>query len=133
MEYACWIRREHYSVFFFSSRRRHTRFDCDWSSDVCSSDLSELEQLRARAAKALGVSEEAAELRALRELLERSAPQAAPPEARSRPPPARGGLPQRLYLLLGGRGLEGRGMPMEGIDMPCIVGSERRRPVWGNS
>src|SRR5256886_10910902 len=28
------------SVFniFFSSRRRHTRFDCDWSSDVCSSD-----------------------------------------------------------------------------------------------
>src|SRR5256886_9098207 len=25
-------------VFFFSSRRRHTRFDCDWSSDVCSSD-----------------------------------------------------------------------------------------------
>src|SRR2546430_13819273 len=36
--------------FFFSSRRRHTRFDCDWSSDVCSSDLggharrSELEQ-----------------------------------------------------------------------------------------
>src|SRR2546430_4920508 len=29
------------SVFFFSSRRRHTRFDCDWSSDVCSSDLLE--------------------------------------------------------------------------------------------
>src|SRR3989475_13292567 len=28
--------------FFFSSRRRHTRFDCDWSSDVCSSDLPEL-------------------------------------------------------------------------------------------
>src|SRR2546430_8757240 len=26
-------------TFFFSSRRRHTRFDCDWSSDVCSSDL----------------------------------------------------------------------------------------------
>src|SRR5438270_9072169 len=25
--------------FFFSSRRRHTRFDCDWNSDVCSSDL----------------------------------------------------------------------------------------------
>src|SRR2546430_4191277 len=29
------------SLFFFSSRRRHTRFDCDWSSDVCSSDLVE--------------------------------------------------------------------------------------------
>src|SRR5256886_14620938 len=28
-----------FTVFFFSSRRRHTRFDCDWSSDVCSSDL----------------------------------------------------------------------------------------------
>src|SRR6266478_9814914 len=28
-----------YLFFFFSSRRRHTRFDCDWSSDVCSSDL----------------------------------------------------------------------------------------------
>src|SRR5256886_10869847 len=30
------------TLFFFSSRRRHTRFDCDWSSDVCSSDLGEL-------------------------------------------------------------------------------------------
>src|SRR6267143_1587764 len=28
--------------FFFSSRRRHTRWNCDWSSDVCSSDLSTL-------------------------------------------------------------------------------------------
>src|SRR5205085_8871270 len=27
--------------FFFSSRRRHTRFDCDWSSDVWSSDLTD--------------------------------------------------------------------------------------------
>src|SRR5690606_39435512 len=27
-------------VFFFSSRRRHTRFSRDWSSDVCSSDLN---------------------------------------------------------------------------------------------
>src|SRR5256886_8423278 len=31
-------------LFFFSSRRRHTRFDCDWSSDVCSSDLCRDEQ-----------------------------------------------------------------------------------------
>src|SRR5438132_14423060 len=30
--------------FFFSSRRRHTRSLCDWSSDVCSSDLFYLEQ-----------------------------------------------------------------------------------------
>src|SRR5689334_24323263 len=27
--------------FFFSSRRRHTRWNCDWSSDVCSSDLAD--------------------------------------------------------------------------------------------
>src|SRR2546430_6424063 len=33
-------------VFFFSSRRRHTRFDCDWSSDVCSSDLAPLTDFR---------------------------------------------------------------------------------------
>src|SRR2546430_5290629 len=32
----------HLALFFFSSRRRHTRFDCDWSSDVCSSDLERL-------------------------------------------------------------------------------------------
>src|SRR6266487_4799430 len=31
----CW-------VFFFSSRRRHTRWTGDWSSDVCSSDLEAL-------------------------------------------------------------------------------------------
>src|SRR6516164_5079549 len=29
-------------LFFFSSRRRHTRWNCDWSSDVCSSDLVNL-------------------------------------------------------------------------------------------
>src|SRR5690625_6110532 len=29
-----------YFVFFFSSRRRHTRWPRDWSSDVCSSDLA---------------------------------------------------------------------------------------------
>src|SRR6266571_6512438 len=28
-----------FCFFFFSSRRRHTRLTCDWSSDVCSSDL----------------------------------------------------------------------------------------------
>src|SRR5438309_12023142 len=34
-------------VFFFSSRRRHTRWNCDWSSDVCSSDLRDLVLRRA--------------------------------------------------------------------------------------
>src|SRR2546430_11578206 len=33
------------SCFFFSSRRRHTRFDCDWSSDVCSSDLQPMDKV----------------------------------------------------------------------------------------
>src|SRR5207249_5480425 len=33
-------------AFFFSSRRRHTRSKRDWSSDVCSSDLSFSQQRR---------------------------------------------------------------------------------------
>src|SRR5690606_39572566 len=32
--------------FFFSSRRRHTRFSRDWSSDVCSSDLLSKDEIR---------------------------------------------------------------------------------------
>src|SRR5256884_6521674 len=35
-----WLERQ-LSVFFFSSRRRHTRCSRDWSSDVCSSDLGD--------------------------------------------------------------------------------------------
>src|SRR5260221_1391239 len=38
--------------FFFSSRRRHTRSLCDWSSDVCSSDLQVSDEiLRDRASQ----------------------------------------------------------------------------------
>src|SRR2546430_5737249 len=37
--FTIWAQIEVSLMFFFSSRRRHTRFDCDWSSDVCSSDL----------------------------------------------------------------------------------------------
>src|SRR6266568_5286327 len=37
--YSCQARRP-VNCFFFSSRRRHTRWNCDWSSDVCSSDLN---------------------------------------------------------------------------------------------
>src|SRR5207302_6148789 len=56
-----------YSGFFFSSRRRHTRFSRDWSSDVCSSDLHErrvrthtpgVQTARNRSATALQRSEE---------------------------------------------------------------------------
>src|SRR5690625_7397844 len=42
-------------VFFFSSRRRHTRWPRDWSSDVCSSDLSvEINPVLARALRVKG-------------------------------------------------------------------------------
>src|SRR5689334_6486020 len=34
------VKRFMFFFFFFSSRRRHTRWNCDWSSDVCSSDLT---------------------------------------------------------------------------------------------
>src|SRR5256886_4487822 len=42
--------------FFFSSRRRHTRFDCDWSSDVCSSDLARTQGLARIGARGTDVS-----------------------------------------------------------------------------
>src|SRR5205085_23420 len=57
--------------FFFSSRRRHTRFDCDWSSDVCSSDLKKGPYLEDDPVNPLGVygrSKEAGD-RAVREAL----------------------------------------------------------------
>src|SRR5437016_8097999 len=38
-------------VFFFSSRRRHTRLVSDWSSDVCSSDLMPRVMTRSRSIK----------------------------------------------------------------------------------
>src|SRR2546426_12260676 len=43
----CYDIRDRIFLFFFSSRRRHTRLQGDWSSDVCSSDLVEdaLEQI----------------------------------------------------------------------------------------
>src|SRR5207249_6324981 len=37
----------HLCFFFFSSRRRHTRSKRDWSSDVCSSDLHQLQTAQA--------------------------------------------------------------------------------------
>src|SRR5256886_7562515 len=44
--------------FFFSSRRRHTRFDCDWSSDVCSSDLGDSAEEQSRKATILWTTAE---------------------------------------------------------------------------
>src|SRR5690606_40836293 len=42
--------------FFFSSRRRHTRFSRDWSSDVCSSDLQNVLKVSAILGLALTIS-----------------------------------------------------------------------------
>src|SRR2546430_8012896 len=44
-------------IFFFSSRRRHTIFDCDWSSDVCSSDLAIAHTLLAVGAVRVGLTD----------------------------------------------------------------------------
>src|SRR5438477_962155 len=56
--------------FFFSSRRRHTRLTCDWSSDVCSSDLLLLLDLDLGGAADLDDGDTAGELgQALLELL----------------------------------------------------------------
>src|SRR2546422_8127491 len=44
------FRRRYGGIFFFSSRRRHTRCSRDWSSDVCSSDLTTHLSARERAA-----------------------------------------------------------------------------------
>src|SRR3712207_8265242 len=56
-------------VFFFSSRRRHTRYWRDWSSDVCSSDLEVF--AREEPELAQGLTEIRDELRADEELCER--------------------------------------------------------------
>src|SRR5256886_9838724 len=67
-------------VFFFSSRRRHTRFDCDWSSDVCSSDLEKFEPHicatgnMVRALAKMGYAEDHRVLRAMDWLLSKQLP-----------------------------------------------------------
>jgi hypothetical protein len=91
--------------------------------------------LRARIAKELGVSARDVELRALRELarsigLGEQEEKAGPPVAKKQ---SSSYLPQRLYLAMDGRGLDGRGMPFEVIDLPCVIGSSKRANVWINS
>jgi hypothetical protein len=112
-----------------------------------------LEQL----ARATGCGRDEIELRALRELSASlglgAKPKAAKPAPAqpakpapaqpAKPAPAQPAkpvpaaesraLPQRLYLLLDGRGLDGRGMPIEVIDLPAIIGSGKRCTVWINS
>src|SRR3712207_6897044 len=47
--------------FFFSSRRRHTRYWRDWSSDVCSSDLKSAQREGEHEQKGTGRADEAPE------------------------------------------------------------------------
>src|SRR5438132_11074165 len=66
--------------FFFSSRRRHTRSLCDWSSDVCSSDL----QIVIGPALVLGLAQGAYISRMSRSCLLRSEERRVGKECRSR-------------------------------------------------
>src|SRR5437016_12258486 len=56
--------------FFFSSRRRHTRLVSDWSSDVCSSDLTSEESCETMQAEHYRITEEltSEEVRALKRI-----------------------------------------------------------------
>src|SRR6266480_7289822 len=64
-------------VFFFSSRRRHTRLTCDWSSDVCSSDLQDALFLGILVANSgIGIGQELRAKRALDRLAALVAPTA---------------------------------------------------------
>src|SRR5688500_20357882 len=47
-------------LFFFASRRRHTRLQGDWSSDVCSSDLEDVGEIHRRAAASAAAAARAA-------------------------------------------------------------------------
>ena len=95
--------------------------------------------LKARIAQHLGVSEKEVEARALQALAaelgllgETQKPAAPAPEPAAAPPESHY-LPQRLFLLLDGRGLDGRGLPVEVIDLPCVIGSGKQCNVWINS
>src|SRR5690606_31834200 len=91
--------------FFFSSRRRHTRFSRDWSSDVCSSDLAlepRARPLRLHRAGLGRVQGRDLRLRAV----QRAAAGAAAPRARRRRLGARGRAgPRREAGATGGGGV----------------------------
>lgn len=101
--------------------------------------------LLARISTKLGIPVKQTELRALSELAERlglgAGSAAAGSRAESAAPVSKpvvqatgpSGLPKRLFLLLEGRGIDGRGLPIEVIDLPCLIGSDRKATVWINS
>ena len=113
----------------------------------------ERDRLIAALAAKLGVPKAEAELRALRDFTTRIANTEAegppsrptsgalglgkngdPATGKAAAPPAReGGLPQRLFLLLDGRGLDGHGLPIEVIETTATIGSGKFCTVWINS
>src|SRR5438309_10948730 len=60
----------YFFFFFFSSRRRHTRWNCDWSSDVCSSDLEGRELRHPKTGEVLGRTEQAVGRMVVQQVLE---------------------------------------------------------------
>jgi hypothetical protein len=109
---------------------------------------SERDSLVMSLAKKLGIGSGEVELRALRELSERTSSSTSTSTRGGGPAPspqefaavqtaafgvAPSGLPRRLFLLLDGRGLEGHGIPVEVIDSPTVVGSGKFCTVWINA
>src|SRR2546430_8026116 len=88
--FVCYCVMLQYVFFFFSSRRRHTRFDCDWSSDVCSSDLQPHRPPRGLAICAVGIAQVGAREPNARRAgrLSRPAAPGGPPTTRSDAQPA---------------------------------------------
>ena len=96
--------------------------------------------LVAQVAKALGVSEAQAVAMAIGELAARlhvggeaKAPTLAAPAKQAPTPNTGSSLPQRLFLALDNRGLDGMGLPVEVIDLPCLLGSGKSCTIWVNS
>src|SRR2546430_5674154 len=83
-------------LFFFSSRRRHTIFDCDWISDVCSSDLA-----RHVCRGVEGVAGASARLRTVPPVYAESAPPAKPVPASGAPYATLEDLSETHALVLG--------------------------------
>src|SRR5690606_39812409 len=98
--------------FFCSSRRRHTRFSRDWSSDVCSSDLERIDERRKTCRPVLAVAAEE--------------PHAAPFDA--------GDQPITVELDLVQPPVAGRGRPGAGRELRIEIGRascRERGERWG--
>src|SRR3712207_1259653 len=108
-------------VFFFSSRRRHTRYWRDWSSDVCSSDLG------GGPGEALGQAPHGLPTRCLLRRGHGRVP------GRGRAPAGRGGLPAGVPCAACAPGLPGGGLRGGTVPTPEAAGTEGERPLGGEA